>query len=553
MRPPDLLRPGRWWRRVSRRGAILPVSVGLVIVSVTAAFGARAILEHAGPQGDGTAITSYGWHVTPAGRQTTLGERPYGMALSPDGRWLVVSNDGVAVAPNGRSVWVTGNLTNTVSVLDVGSGAERRIALSPRTCPVDSRGFDPSQGRDCLFPYTVVFSADGRTAYVSNWGQDSVLVVDTASGRVRGSVRVGTHPSAMSLSPSGNELYVAVTDGDAIAVVNPASNRLIRTFSVSPYPGARVGAQPNALVASPDGRTLYAANAGNNDVDVIRLATGGQRDRVLGHIPTGWYPAAVAVAPNGRRLFVANARGLGAGPNPRGPDPEENPETTPDQYIGSMIKGTLSTVDVPDTATLQRYTRQVIDNNGFAEAGGVRLVSDHQHVVPRRVGQRSPIKHVIYVVNESRTYDQVLGDLGRGNGDPSITLFGRDVAPNHPGWRSSSPRSTTSTPWARSLTTAGSGRPPPAPTRWTPRASRPITAGVATSTPARTRPLSSSSTRRSGRASRARAARCPRHASAPPGPSPTATGTEPPARGPRRPWRAHGRQLPAISSRGVRT
>jgi Phosphoesterase family len=86
---------------------------------------------------------------------------------------------------------------------------------------------------------------------------------------------------------------------------------------------------------------------------------------------------------------------------------------------------------VPDAATLERYTRQVIDNNGFAEAGGVRLVSDRQHVVPRRVGQRSPIEHVIYVVNENRTYDQVLGDLGRGNGDPSLTLFGRDAAPNH--------------------------------------------------------------------------------------------------------------------------
>jgi YVTN family beta-propeller protein len=86
----------------------------------------------------------------------------------------------------------------------------------------------------------VALSADGRTAYVSNWGQDSVSVIDVASGKVRGSIKVGTHPSAMSLSPSGDRLYVAVTDGDAIAVVSPASNRLLRTFSVSPYPGARV-------------------------------------------------------------------------------------------------------------------------------------------------------------------------------------------------------------------------------------------------------------------------------------------------------------------------
>jgi YVTN family beta-propeller protein len=513
MRPADLPVVGRWLRRTSRRGVVVLVGCALVLVSATTAFGALVIFEHAGPQGDGTAITSYGWHVTPAGRQTTLGERPYGMALSPDGRWLLVSNDGVAVqsvmlveaatgrvrdtisyaapeavflgvgfspdgsrayvsggandkvrvydlgggqlreldplrlatsggqtpsfagglavARDGRSVWVTGNLTNSVSVLDTSSGAERRIALSSRTCPVDAQGFDPSGGRDCLFPYTVVLSADGKTAYVSDWGQDSVSVIDVASGSVRGGVRVGTHPSAMTLSQDGDRLYVAVTDGDAIAVVDTRTNRLVRTFSVSPYPGARVGAQPNALALSPDGRTLYTANAGNNDLDVVRLAGGGHPDRVLGHIPTGWYPSAVAVAPEGSRLYVANARGLGAGPNPQGPDPEESPESTPDQYIGSMIKGTLSTIPVPDAATLARYTRQVVDNNGFAEAGGVRLVSDRQHVVPHRVGQRSPIEHVIYVVNENRTYDQVLGDLGRGNGDPSLALFGRDVAPNH--------------------------------------------------------------------------------------------------------------------------
>jgi DNA-binding beta-propeller fold protein YncE len=257
MRPPDSPRPRRWWRRAPRRSTAILAAGALVLGTVTAAFGARAIFEHAGPQGDGTAITSYGWHVTPAGRQTTLGERPYGMALSPDGRWLLVSNDGVAVqsvmlvetatsqvrdtitypapeavflgvgfspdgsrayvsagandkvrvyqvaggdlqelaplrmatagsgtpsfagglavARDGRSVRVTGNLTNSVSVLDTGSGAERRIALSSRTCPVNSQGFDPSGGRDCLFPYTVALSADGRTAYVSNWGQDSDL------------------------------------------------------------------------------------------------------------------------------------------------------------------------------------------------------------------------------------------------------------------------------------------------------------------------------------------------------------------------------------------
>jgi YVTN family beta-propeller protein len=164
-----------------------------------------------------------------------------------------------------------------------------------------------------------VLSADGKTAYVSNRGQDSVLVIDVASGTVTGSIRVGTHPSAMTMSRDGGRLYVAITDGDSVAVVDTNRNRLVRNFSVSPYPGARVGTQPNALALSPDGQTLYTANAGNNDLDVIRLGGSGRTDKVLGHIPTGWYPSAVAVAPDGRRLFVANARGLGAGPNPQDP------------------------------------------------------------------------------------------------------------------------------------------------------------------------------------------------------------------------------------------
>jgi YVTN family beta-propeller protein len=101
-------------------------------------------------------------------------------------------------------------------------------------------------------------------------------------------------------------------------VLNPATNRVTRTFSVSPYPGAWVGAQPNAFAVSPDGATLYAANAGNNDLDVIRLATRGRSDQVLGHVPTGWYPTAVAVAPGGRHLYVANARALAPVRTPRG-------------------------------------------------------------------------------------------------------------------------------------------------------------------------------------------------------------------------------------------
>jgi len=201
---------------------------------------------------------------------------------------------------------------------------------------------------------------------------------------------------------------------------------------VEPYPHAGVGSNPNALAFSPDGRTLYVANAGDNDVAVVRLASDGRGDRVAGLIPTGWYPTGLALSSDGNRLYAVSAKGLGAGPNPGGPRPVSDRTTPPNQYIGSMIKGLLSTVAVPSGAELDRLTARVVHNNGFDERGKVRVVGrPNQSVVRYRIGDPSPIKHVLYVVNENRTYDQVLGDLPKGNGDPSLTLFGGRVAPNH--------------------------------------------------------------------------------------------------------------------------
>ncbi|HMA46312.1 MAG TPA: alkaline phosphatase family protein, partial [Frankiaceae bacterium] len=238
----------------------------------------------------------------------------------------------------------------------------------------------------------------------------------------------------MRLSPAGDELFVADTDADTVSVVDAATFAVTATIDLAPYRGAPVGSSPDALAVSPDGRSLYVANAGDDDVAVVDLRKG--RERVRGLIPTGWYPTGVEIGSDGRRLFVLNAKGLGAGPNPNGPNPytDARRRGTPEwqsQYIGSMIQGTLSTVDVPDPARLARYTRQVYRNNDFGDRDRLRTSGSRpQRVVPRRVGDPSPVKHVIYVVKENRTYDQVLGDLGKGNGDPSLTLFDRRSTPN---------------------------------------------------------------------------------------------------------------------------
>jgi YVTN family beta-propeller protein len=503
--------------RRPRRLAI-PAAIAVTLIGGTTAIAALAQHGHAGPQGDGTGITPTGWKVTPVGTQVQLGERPYGMAVSPDGSRLLVSNDGVglqslqtvdpaaakvaqeidylppgyslpgmgpgslfigvAYAPDGRSAYASagannqihtyavdgaGKLTegapiqlattdggghaiypfpaglavsgdghqlyvadhfdNSLSIVSLPGGAETRVPLSSHTCTVGAWG-DTSNGQDCLFPYTVALSRNGSKAYVSSWAQNTLTVVDTASKRVLGTITVGTHPSGLAVSPTRDELYVTNTESDSVSIVDTDRDRVRATVSLRPYAGARVGTNPNAIAVAPNGNTLYVADAGNNDVAVIDIAGGGPR--VKGLIPTAWYPTALATDRSGGKLYVVGAKGLGAGPNP-------GELTDPFQYIGIMVKGQLSIVDLPKTdEQLQALTRKVRRNDGFAGGLTPRVVGENQqHAVPTEPGERSPIHHVIYIVNENRTYDQVLGDLGKGNGDPSLTLFGWKVAPNH--------------------------------------------------------------------------------------------------------------------------
>jgi YVTN family beta-propeller protein len=353
---------------------------------------------------------------------------PLKLATTSAGSTIDPFPAGLAVSADGKTLYAADHLANAISIVDVATGDESRVALSDRTCTIKDTG-DDSNGRNCVFPYTVALSHDGATAYVSDWGGHDISIVDTSAKKLAGKIAVGEHPSAMVLNPRSDELYVAGTDDDTIAVVDTATNAVRRTISLAPYRDAAVGTSPNALAVSPDGRTLYVAEAGNNAIAVVRLAQDDGRDDVAGLIPTGWYPTGVAVDPSGAKLYVANARGLGAGPNPAGPVPGREPESSPDQYIGSMIHGTLSTIAVPGDEQLQADTRQVADNNGVEDTHG----DDHggRGILPRHRGGRSPIKHVIYEVNENRTYDQVLGDLPRGNGDPSLALFGRGITPNH--------------------------------------------------------------------------------------------------------------------------
>jgi YVTN family beta-propeller protein len=285
------------------------------------------------------------------------------------------------------------------------------------------------------FPYTVVAHPDNTTLFVSNWGGKSISVVDLATGSETDRIPVGSHPNAMRLSADGSRLYVTNANSNDISIIDVGRRAVVETIDLSPYSGAPSGTTPNGIALSSDGRTLYVVNADNNDVAVIDVTQSPAR--VKGLIPTGWYPTAVALADDAGLLLVASAKGLGSKSNPLGPQPTINyPRTIPEmQYIGRLFPGTLSFVDLPSDRVLADYTAQVVRNNGFDRMDGTLSVADATDVtpraIPRRVGEPSLIKYVFYIIKENRTYDQVFGDLPQGEGDSTLTLFGRNVSPNH--------------------------------------------------------------------------------------------------------------------------
>ncbi|MGH9827714.1 MAG: bifunctional YncE family protein/alkaline phosphatase family protein, partial [Blastocatellia bacterium] len=206
-----------------------------------------------------------------------------------------------------------------------------------------------------------------------------------------------------------------------------AGGQVKETVKTSINPMDPVGSTPDALALSPDGKTLYVANADNNDVAVINVAD-KKESAVAGFIPTGWYPSALAISPDGKRLFVGIGKGLYSRANAPGLGGDKTISSNapgPYDYIGRVLNGAVSIIDVPNRAQLDAYTKQVVANRPSPET-----FIDQAQAVRIQKEVFSKIKHVVYVIRENRTYDQVFGDLGKGNGDPKLTFFGEQVTPN---------------------------------------------------------------------------------------------------------------------------
>ena len=277
-------------------------------------------------------------------------------------------------------------------------------------------------------PYTCVLSADGQTLFVSVWGGAKVVMLDAWTLASKGEIPVGEHPNAMTLSRDGARLFVACANTNSVWVLDVNRKLPSEQIGVALGVQAPVGSTPNGLALSPDGRTLLVANADNNTITVADV-TKPNASVVQGWIPVGWYPTGVLFDRDGRRLFVLDGKGLIGMANPRGPQP--GGARIEAQYSGAMFQGAISTIPMPTAAALERMTAKVRDLTPYSDAHRLAPANaPGASPIPRRVGESSPIKYVFYVIRENRTYDQVLGDLPKGNGDPSLTIFGKDVTPN---------------------------------------------------------------------------------------------------------------------------
>ncbi len=272
-------------------------------------------------------------------------------------------------------------------------------------------------------PYSAELSPDGSVLAVSNWGGESVSLLDPQTLKERAHINTGSHPNEMVWS--GDRLFVANSGSNSVSVID--DGKVVETIKTSLDPKALVGSTPDALAISQDGKCLYVANADNNNVAVIDISKKDD-SKTLGFIPTGWYPTALALSPDDRKLFVGTAKGLSFSANSPMktdyPRPFPNPKQ-PYDYIGGVLSGAVSVVDVPDARGLSAYTKQVLGNVPMPKQD---VEPEAAQAIQRDVF--SKIKHVVYIIRENRTYDQVFGDLGIGNGDPTITLFGKDVTPN---------------------------------------------------------------------------------------------------------------------------
>jgi YVTN family beta-propeller protein len=345
---------------------------------------------------------------------------PAGMALSSDGSKLYVALNG------NNTLGVIDTSTNKlVKEIPVGN-APRQVVLVGNQAFVSNEGGRPKTSGD----FTNLSDGTPVVADPSTGGAitGTVSVVDLGAQAQTDSIPVGLQPTALFLH--GTSLFVANSNNDSVSIIDTSTKQVAETIHVNPVPGAHVGSYPNAITM-PDDHHLLVSIGRDNAIAVYNYQGLGERTRFEGLIPTDWYPVQVQPDAATGGIVVTNDKGIGA----RGPVSTiaKGPGTTPATGHNSYDDtGSVTTFGLPSSDQMQGYTDRVFANNAWPRSDALQASSSDQasSVIPAQLGLPSRIKHVFVIVKENRTYDQVLGDVAKGNGDPSLTQFGQKVTPN---------------------------------------------------------------------------------------------------------------------------
>jgi DNA-binding beta-propeller fold protein YncE len=430
-------------------------------------------------------LLSNGWELSPAGEQIPVGDLPLNMVISPDGKYAVLTNNGagkqsvqvldivknqvvqtvelskawlgISFYDKGKKLAVSGGNDSKVFLYDFNSGSLKLAdsIILGEAWPKDKLwlgGISVDDNSSILYvtakeidalyaiditskkvlkkvslpskPYTCLVSSKNPYVYVSLWGGRQVAVLNKSSLEIEKLISTGSHPNDMVESRDGKYLFVSNANQNTVSVLDIERVKEIETINSALTPDAPPGSTPNSVALSNDGSKLFVANADNNCLAVMDISIPG-KSKALGFIPTGWYPTAVRVVPSEDILLVANGKGGTSKPNPQGPNPYQ--KDTMDQYIARLLLGTVSKITIPSIAEMSDYSRAVFENSPVTNNDSKKKAAN----IPEKVfGKDSPIKYVIYIIRENRTYDQVFGDIAGGNGDSSLCLFGEKVTPN---------------------------------------------------------------------------------------------------------------------------
>lgn len=280
------------------------------------------------------------------------------------------------------------------------------------------------------YPYTCLAHPDGKRLFVSLWGDANVALIDLEKNQWLSNIPTESHPTEMVLSKDGNHLYVSCSNSTKVSVLDLKENKNVQTINCALHPNAPNGNTPSSLTLLPDGM-LFVANSDANNLSVFNV-TNPVKAESLGFIPTGWYPTSVRYNPSDKRLYVTNGKGFSSHANYNGPNPVQPLSRNLDEYIGTLMKGTVSAIDIPNPGKMVELTKLAYSCSPLREENEVRADNvPADNPIPKKVGDPSPIKYVIYIIKENRTYDQVFGDMKEGNGDKNLCLFPEAITPNH--------------------------------------------------------------------------------------------------------------------------